>query len=346
MNKSCSCDKMSGKKVLNSSSKRNEMFIGNLLNQINEKLDNEEYQRALALCDNGIQKVEAFTETNMELTKKVNSLTELYNCAGVAHEKLGNTDMAKRSYEKEYKIAKDHNLTDSILRSCQSLGSLLAEKGELKEAFEYLEQKVRLCVDPLDECQSRIYIARVYFEKDRTKESMCHLRAALNLARRECDSELKCKCELMMGEFLMKDGNLSDSRTFFNQAIKTASDRGVLSELATRARVKELTDNVDGFSASEFDSNLPIDINVLGMDDDDKDLTTSQRNKEPIPIDDDDSFMPPSVADSSEASSKGSGGFAAKYDPRNRADSENGNFWQLREEDALKKNQFKRPTPK
>merc|ERR1711988_1037791 len=102
------------------------MFIGNLLNQINEKLDNEEYQRALALCDNGIQKVEAFTETNMELTKKVNSLTELYNCAGVAHEKLGNTDMAKRSYEKEYKIAKDHKLTDSILRSCQSLGSLLA----------------------------------------------------------------------------------------------------------------------------------------------------------------------------------------------------------------------------
>ena len=53
----------------------------------------------------------------------------------------------------------------------------------------------------------------------------------------------------------------------------------------------------------------------------------------PLPIDDDDSFMPPSSRDSRGQLIT----FETHYDPRNKADSDpNVNFWQLREQDAMK----------
>ncbi|XP_075239978.1 uncharacterized protein LOC142335396 isoform X2 [Convolutriloba macropyga] len=310
---------------------RNKTYVDQMEHQVNKYMKEKKYQKVLAACETGLIRVKGFSVQDMDPEEKVKSIMRLNSIVASAYEQLGDYKQAthftqKAKASKVLKMSTKHDYTDERIVALDHLIRLSKIDNNLDRVFELMEQKLGLLSgNPSGMLTARLEISKMYYKHNFTQKALFYAEVASKQALKMKDSTLHCECLLWSAEMLIKEERKIEAKAKLKQILQKAT---VGSKLERKAQqMMKILD--DGHHS---DSTTSIDINVLEIDDKNE-RSGSMVHQVPLPIDDDDSFMPPSSRDSRGQLIT----FETHYDPRNKADSDpNVNFWQLREQDAMK----------
>jgi tetratricopeptide (TPR) repeat protein len=207
------------------------------LQQIDDDQMVGKYEESLRRAEKVLKRTEQFND--QELPRRFELEAHLHSYIGNAHLELGHLNEALKHHQKDYNIAKQHNLPEASARAIDNIGRVFIRQHKYKQAIQLFDERLPTVSHPLEKTWLFHEIGRCYLELGNASKALEFGEQSMEAATDACDHTWQLNASVLLAQANVKLRQYEEAVDCFERALdlaKCADDPEAISAIESAIR--------------------------------------------------------------------------------------------------------------